>query len=275
MPAAAGLYCPSTAVSCQIDSTIGKLNDGCCVAQNGLVVLSQNWTFGYKYDAANVVGGKHQNWFDFNYMKTAPSNQWTLHGLWPDNCDGSYNTSAFGCDPTRIYEDVQTRLTTLNPSYLPQISTQWIAANGDTNWFWSHEWTKHATCFSTVNPSCYGSMYTKDKDIVDFFGAAFGLFQKYGVYEILAGAGILPDARVGYQLNDMNAAFSVALQGNVPAFQCVKDKGGKQYVVEAWTYFYNTPGLGFIPASTAVKSAIGYSSNCNAALPVYYLPNLY
>ncbi|KAJ3296079.1 ribonuclease T2-like [Blyttiomyces sp. JEL0837] len=270
-----GLYCPPNAVACKADPVTGGLYDGCCVGQNGLVVLSQNWTFGYKYDAANVVGGKHENWFNFTYQKTAPSNAWTIHGLWPDNCDGTYNSSAFGCDPARIYEDVESRLVAANPSFLSQIQKLWIGADGNTNWFWSHEWTKHATCFSVVHPSCYGSAYTKDIDVVDFFRATLKLTQDYAVYDVLANAGIVPSENVTYTIPQMNAAFNKTLGGNIPAFQCVKDSKGNQYVTEAWTYFWSTPGLNFVPASTANKAAIGYFSGCNATAPVYYLPNLY
>ncbi|KAJ3329313.1 ribonuclease T2-like [Blyttiomyces sp. JEL0837] len=242
---------------------------------NGLVVLSQNWTFGYKYDSTNVAGGKHQNWFNFAYMKTAPTNQWTIHGLWPDNCNGSYNTSALGCDPKRIYTDVQTRLQTYNPTFLPEISKTWIAANGDTNWFWSHEWTKHATCFSPVDTSCYPVGTRKDQDIVDFFGATLSLAKSYNAFNILMGAKIVPSDTITYTISAMNAAFSTVLKGYSSAFQCVTDSAGKQYVVEVWMYFYSAPGLTFVPASTANKAAVGYSSNCNTSKPVYYLPNLY
>ncbi|KAJ3286421.1 ribonuclease T2-like, partial [Blyttiomyces sp. JEL0837] len=174
-----------------------------------------------------------------------------------------------------VYDDVQTRLQTYNPRFFPEISKIWVGANGDTNWFWSHEWTKHATCFSALNPSCYGSTYKKDKDVADFFGTTLNLAKTYDVYKILKDADIVPSETVTYNLTDMNAAFDWALWGNIPAFQCVKDAAGKQYVTEAWTYFYNTANLNFVPASTANKTAIGYFSSCNAALPVYYLPNLY
>lgn len=33
----------------------------------------------------------------------------------------------------------------------------------------SHEWVKHGTCVTTLNPTCYGSEYTPYQDVVDYF----------------------------------------------------------------------------------------------------------
>ena len=34
---------------------------------------------------------------------TGPDDSWTLHGLWPDNCDGTYEAN---CDPRRAYTNI-------------------------------------------------------------------------------------------------------------------------------------------------------------------------
>jgi ribonuclease T2 len=34
---------------------------------------------------------------------TGPSNSWTIHGLWPDHCDGTYDSN---CDASRAYTNI-------------------------------------------------------------------------------------------------------------------------------------------------------------------------
>jgi ribonuclease T2 len=77
---------------------------------------------------------------------TAPKNFWgeyfTIHGLWPQNFDGTYpaecTTEPLDTKvPTEIGWDTMT-------TYWPNVQSAETDPNYDS--FWSHEWTKHGTC---------------------------------------------------------------------------------------------------------------------------------
>ena len=67
------------------------------------------------------------------------SNDFNIHGLWPNNWDGSY-PSYCSSAPFNILPETQNLLMTCWLSY---VST-------DPKSFWEHEWSKHGTC---VTPS--------------------------------------------------------------------------------------------------------------------------
>jgi len=59
------------------------VTDLCCFeAPGGVLIQTQFW------DTNPVTG---------------PDNSWTIHGLWPDNCDGTFSEN---CDPSRDYTNI-------------------------------------------------------------------------------------------------------------------------------------------------------------------------
>lgn len=59
----------------------------------------------------------------------------------------------------------------------------WLDQGGDDESFWEHEWDKHGTCFSTLNPSCY-SGYQKNEELVDFFEQTVKIFKSRPTYTV-------------------------------------------------------------------------------------------
>ncbi|GAA5882829.1 hypothetical protein JCM16303_002481 [Sporobolomyces ruberrimus] len=157
--------------------------DGCCTnTPGGYLLQTQFWD-------TNPPAG--------------PSDSWTVHGLWPDNCDGTYEQY---CDQSRQYTDIRGKLQTYGPSDLvPFMDKYWKDYQGNDESFWEHEWGKHGTCISTLNTTCYGSSYTPYEELVDFFSRTVSLFKSLPTFTWLTDAGIVPSTTKTYTLAQLQA----------------------------------------------------------------------
>ena len=151
-------FCKNPVLSCHNTTAVEDL---CCFeAPGGQFLLTQFW------DTAPSTG---------------PNNSWTLHGLWPDHCDGTYDQF---CDPAREY----TNITAILKSYsetdlLSYMDTYWKDYQGNDEEFWEHEWNKHGTCMTTLRPSCYVG-YTSQAEVKDYFEIAVRLFKTLDSYAV-------------------------------------------------------------------------------------------
>lgn len=75
------------------------------------------------------------------------------------------------------------------------------------NYFWSHEWSKHGTCVSTLEPHCL-SDYVKNKDVYSYFSKTLELRAHYDLHAALAAKGIMPGSTTN--VAHMHAAFTEA-----------------------------------------------------------------
>ena len=150
--------CSNPQTSCQNTTVVSDL---CCFnAPGGQLLQTQFWD---------------------TSPSTGPSNSWTVHGLWPDHCDGTYDSN---CDPSRAY----TNITAILQSYgrtdlLSYMNEFWVDIDGDNESFWEHEWAKHGTCISTLDPSCYTD-YTPQEEVPDFFQKTVDIFQTLDSYTV-------------------------------------------------------------------------------------------
>ncbi|KAL1924149.1 uncharacterized protein VTP21DRAFT_7184 [Calcarisporiella thermophila] len=167
--------CRPDIMSCSAENV-----DTCCSPKYGVVVLALQWL-----------------------EDAGPKDGFTLHGLWPDKCDGHYPPFQ-GCDHTRAYNNVEEILRN-NTELYEKMKRYWPSYTGDLNKFWSHEWVKHGTCVTTLEPRCYGSDYQKYQEVQDFFSQALALRDKFDMYATLAKAGIVPGRR--YRAVDMHSAI--------------------------------------------------------------------
>ncbi|KAF9142717.1 ribonuclease T2-like [Mortierella sp. GBA39] len=221
------LTCPADVLSC---SSASSGLDGCCVPSMGLLLLVQQW-----------------------YQGLGPSNEFTMHGLWPDTCSGGQGP-ANGCDAARVYSDIGTRLQNYPSApagFMDDMDTYWSSYTGDNNAFWSHEWSKHGTCVSTLAPKC-SSNYVQDQDVFNYFNTALGLRKQYNLYSVLSGAGINPGStpNVADMHNAIKAAFGVDAQIN-----CASG-----VLSEIWLFFQVNAAGAYVPAEALTRGS------CNGAI---------
>ncbi|KAJ5287953.1 hypothetical protein N7478_003639 [Penicillium angulare] len=174
--------CPLSEVSCH-----AKFHgqDTCCFNYpGGQMLQTQFW------DADPAVG---------------PDDSWTIHGLWPDHCDGGFDQF---CDYKRKYSNISLILIDAGRGDLIEyMSEYWKDYKGDDANLWEHEWNKHGTCVSTLEPHCYED-YLPQQDVVDYFDKAVEIYKERNTYQFLADAGIVPSNSKTYARADIEAALT-------------------------------------------------------------------
>ncbi|OMH82406.1 Ribonuclease Rh [Zancudomyces culisetae] len=159
--------CPNNVMSC----TRTDVNS-CCSPKYGLLVLSLQWD-----------------------LHHGPSEKFTIHGLWPSRCDKE-RTPKNGCDSSRTVDKVDDIIMNLNRTLYSEMKSLWPSNKGNDNKFWVHEWNKHGTCVTTLDPNCYDKdKYANGTDKIDYFATVVELSKKYNVYEYLKKHDIVPVPR--------------------------------------------------------------------------------
>ncbi|CEJ00992.1 hypothetical protein RMCBS344292_15031 [Rhizopus microsporus] len=74
-----------------------------------------------------------------------PNDEFTIHGFWPDNYDGTY-VPFNGCDSSRILNNISSIIESTNGTLYSRMNTFWPSYRKDNNAFWSHEWNRHGIC---------------------------------------------------------------------------------------------------------------------------------
>lgn len=174
-------------LSCGFDNSTASVDECCVEAPGGVVLFTQLWNT----DVPN-----------------SPSHTWTIHGSWPDNCDGSYG--AFCNFENTEVQDIEQILREHGEDKLVDYMNQfWLNNNGSNKDFWLHEFNKHGTCMSTIRPSCYGN-YTQGQNVVDFFKMSVRQYHNLPTFTWLADAGIVPSYTQTYKAEDIQAALTEA-----------------------------------------------------------------
>ncbi|KAK4960339.1 Ribonuclease T2 precursor (RNase T2) [Elasticomyces elasticus] len=234
----ASATCNSPQLSCHNSSAVQDL---CCFnSPGGALLQTQFW------DTNPVTG---------------PADSWTIHGLWPDNCDGTYDSN---CDDNRAYTNITQILQAAGDDDLVSyMQTYWVSDSGSAESFWEHEWSKHGTCISTLDPDCYTD-YQPTEEVPDFFTRTVDLFKSLPSYEWLSAAGIVPSTSATYTTAQIQAALSKNRDGHQVYLGC---RSGA--LNEIW-YFFNVQGS-LQTGEFEASDLVGSKSTCPST-GIKYLP---
>jgi len=246
---------PSSILSCSAEADASKVDTCCTETFGGLLLSTQYWD---TYTGLESQGQK------------LPPDAWTLHGLWPDFCNGSYTQY---CDLSRQYDPAPSPNTTnglangtVVPPYtgpnvgtflepfgkydlLAWMNTYWINRGAPNHDFWGHEFSKHATCYSTFDVPCYGPEYVLHQDVLDFFQTAIMYYLRVPTWQWLKEAGITPSNQTTYSLADVQGTLA-AKWGAIPYLGCTGPRynetsagkgsrdNGRTVVDEVWYYMH-------------------------------------
>ncbi|KAK2754032.1 ribonuclease T2-like [Arachnomyces sp. PD_36] len=219
-PAESLATCPNPQLSCQSDFTS---QDTCCFNYpGGQFLQTQFW------DAEPAYG---------------PDDHWTIHGLWPNHCDGTFDQN---CDRDRHYTNITDILNAAGREELVDfMSTYWKDYRGNDEYLWQHEWNKHGTCVSTLETKCYAD-YVPQQEVVDYFNKTVDLFQMLPSYETLSDAGIVPSDTQTYSFSAIQGALEEA-HGSEVVVRC------RNGAINEIRYYFHVSGSvrsgDFVPSS--------------------------
>lgn len=220
--------------SCPADSPLScssGTSDTCCYeGTNGLFLSTQFW--------------------DYN-PATGADDQFTLHGLWSDKCSGGYNQN---CNPSWNVANASQTLEALGYTDLvAEMSEVWKNQGAADDELWTHEFNKHGTCMSTVNPDCYSSDAEKYQYVGDFFTTAVDLWKELPTYEFLTAAGFSPSSSETHTVAEFQEALSANFGGKEVYLGCDSSNS----LQEVWYFFHLQGSVAsgtFIPTDSITDS---------------------
>ncbi|KAI8629507.1 ribonuclease T2 [Xylariaceae sp. FL1651] len=242
-------------LSCSDGAQAGLIDSCCAETFGGLILQTQFWN---TYTGLESEG------------QLLPRDSWTIHGLWPDFCNGSYTQY---CDLSRQYDPIPSPNTTTGKpggtpvkpwtgepisDYIEQfkkydllafMKKYWTGLNQPSWQLWAHEFSKHATCFSSFDVECYGPSYAAHAEVIDFFGTVAAYYQNLPTWGWLSAGGIRPSNTTAYSLSDIQGALTSGF-GKLPWVGCTGPKynetaagkgssdAGYTVLDEMWYYYH-------------------------------------
>jgi ribonuclease T2 len=190
------------------------IEDSCCFEYPGGILLqTQFWDY---------------------YPAVGPDDLFTLHGLWPDLCDGQYEQF---CDKPMEITNVRSILKEHGEDkLLEKMINVWKDYNGNDESLWVHEFNKHGTCMSTIKNSCYSKDSKPQQNVVDFFKKNVDLFEQLPTFQWLADNGIIPSNEQTYTKKQIEDTLTARFG------QPVFIKCNKYHAIQEVWYFHHLRG---------------------------------
>ncbi|CCD25031.1 ribonuclease T2 NDAI_0E02140 [Naumovozyma dairenensis CBS 421] len=234
------ISCPVSPLTCENKTTIP---DQCCFEYPGGIFLqSQFWNYKPRKRGMNETQLIEQ---------LGPLDSFTVHGLWPDDCFGSYEQF---CDSKLFIDDVYHLLKGFGAGegqkLLNKLELLWKSNNGDHESLWIHEFNKHGSCIRNIRPECYErwdhdgdgstkvnfrgqsqSLYAK-KGVFDYFNITFNLFEKINTFEFLEKHDIIPSVENRYSKSQIEKALKNEFQNRDVFINC----DSNNVLNEVWYY---------------------------------------
>jgi len=134
----------------------------------------------------------------------------------------------------------------------------WLSDDARNDNLWAHEWNKHGTCISTLEPTCYtrdshlqsdnssyavdtaetdSSKVPDDADILDYFTHTVLLYTTRPTFEFFAARDIVPSYDRTYSMDQLQSAISGSAHGFEATIKC----RNHNELSEIW-YHFNTRG---------------------------------
>lgn len=161
----------------------------------------------YDYNGL-VIEWKPTDCMLYNCTAGYLSTDFNIHGLWPNNWDGTYpsfcSNASFG----------------ITPQTQNLLMTCWLSYNGDPTTFWEHEWSKHGTC---VSPTV---------DCNTYFNTTANLYLTRNVLKTLNVFGIVPNNTKTYTVSQLTGCFS-----KIPIVTC--SRIGNVYYLGSLMFCYD------------------------------------
>ncbi|KAK5116182.1 hypothetical protein LTR62_008508 [Meristemomyces frigidus] len=133
---------------------------------------------------------------------------------------------------------------------LAYMNKYWVSQGQPNGDFWGHEFSKHATCYSTFDLPCYGPERVEHEDVFDFFQTVILYYRRLPTWGWLGAHNIYPSNTTTYTLSDMEAALR-AEYGSTPYLGCSGPRynetaagknstdRGRTQLSELWYYFHS------------------------------------